>query len=40
MNLESCAFTLSMCLVITQNPFTRKVSIVSYSNLQAEGLRV
>ena len=28
MNLESCVFTLNRCLVIGQNPITRKVSIV------------
>ena len=30
MNLESCAFTLNKCLVIRQNPVTRKVSVVSH----------
>ena len=31
MNLEGCAFTLNMCLVIGQkNPVTRKVSAVSH----------
>ena len=29
MNLESCTFTLNMCLVIGQNPVTRKVSVIS-----------
>ena len=33
MNLESCAFTLNRCLVIEQNPVTRKVSVVSHSTL-------
>ena len=30
MNLKSCTFTLNMCLVIGQNPVTRKVSVVSH----------
>ena len=30
MNLESWAFTLNRCLVIEQNPVTRKVSVVSH----------
>ena len=30
MNLESCAFILNRCLVIGQNPVTRKVSVVSH----------
>ena len=30
MNLENCAFTLNRCLVIGQNPVTRKVSVVSH----------
>ena len=30
MNLESCTFTLNMCLVIGQNPVTRNVYVFSH----------
>ena len=32
MNLKSCAFILNKCLVIGQNPVTRKVCIVLHFN--------
>ena len=38
MNLESCTFTLNRCLVIGQNPVTRKVSVVSH--FKPLGLRI
>ena len=37
MNLESCAYTLNICLVIGQNPVTRKIYL--FSHFEPTGLK-
>ena len=39
MNLESCAFTLIKCLVIGQNPVTKKVNVVSHFKPSGRSLK-